>query len=256
MATCLECGNHIQAIRSSKKYCSTACKQKAYLKRTAEKYDGNHVSYDKHVTVTADKGNKEAYLSDSNYHKVATLSGDKPIVNANLLPVCYAKDQQSKEDVTRGDDNYQWIVPEFFEQLEQQIDQNGYRALFYKVHHCGTGGTIEKLNTQLKSILHQLLRSSYQDHIKAEELDMLHDALVNMEESTGFRCSSNYPYKKRIQELCSKWGELLADATHRTHFTLGESLQLESLRMLSEIGDTVKHIPFDTLFKHLYEEEE
>lgn len=283
MNTCKWCGTHLYAIRSSKKYCSAACKQNAYLKRFDVKYDDNQVVYDSSVKINKDNeaksyteniGNNQSNnnliaLIDAKQslyakkHKALnidnsrnTVNDDKLSVKSNsqsLLPVVYTQSNNSLQTIYEDENNYQWVVPELFTKLEEQMRQNDHRKYF---RHSKGSYFNQQLTTQWKSILHQVLQLGYQLNIDRNDFITLYNAVIQMATSTAFRVVTNYVYKNKIELLIDKWSALLDKTEDDDTFDIAASLKQSALQMLCEIGDTVKHIPFDTLFENVNDVEE
>ncbi|MBW8683526.1 hypothetical protein [Chitinophaga rhizophila] len=173
--TCQYCGTPMQALRSTRKYCSDTCKQLAFYKRNG--------------LALAD--------ADTN-----TSTGNEPAV---LLEE--AKTDANKPDylVRQQDQPYQQVYSRLLEAVQECLDSNNYTFIFENPdQYWGTYGIqpVKWVSLRLRCLLENMLRLSNIPSIPNEALVLLRDSFADMAAAHPYRqLPADYPYTALVKDI-------------------------------------------------------
>lgn len=251
-STCLYCGGHFTAIRSSKKYCSDNCKQMAYFKRNGLVLSGtteaeqslqvptvsvkpvttNEVSvkYDKEkdivkyvneeLTVKYDKDEQSEFvpLADAEEKEEETdelIETDKEIRKIEPINSTLKIEEEQKEE---SQPRYKWINSKLISLIESKYEQNSGGIKIkepFDYWEYEEAKYIVWVNTRFRCLAESLIRLSNYNRIDRHTLLCVTDAFKRLVTSKTFnQLPNDYPFKEFIIELFLGLNKMLADKGH------------------------------------------
>lgn len=252
-STCLHCGGHFTAIRSSKKYCSDNCKQMAYFKRNGLVLSGTtevepslkvpvvslkpvttdevSVKYDKEKD-TVKYGNEELNVkydkderSEFEFVTLADAEEETGIEDSNNIrenekkiePIknpIKVEQKQEEENETR----YKWINSKLIGLIEKNYEQNSGGVKIkepFDYWEYEDAKRIVWVNTRFRCLAEGLIKLSNYTRIDQHTLLCVTDAFKRLVTSTTFnRLPNDYPSKELIIELFLGLNKMLEEKGH------------------------------------------
>ncbi len=181
--TCQYCGTPMQALRSTRKYCSDTCKQLAFYKRNG------------------------LALADA---ETNTLTGNEPAVLQ-----AEAKTDVDKPDymIRQQDQPYQQVYSRLLEAVQECLDSNNYTFVFENPdQYWGTYAIqpVKWVSLRLRCLLENMLRLSNMPSIPNETLVLLRDSFADMVAARPYRqLPADYPYTALVKEIIHNLDRIL-----------------------------------------------
>lgn len=246
-STCLYCGGHFTAIRSSKKYCSDNCKQMAYFKRNGLVLSGTtevepslkvpvvsikpittdevSVKYDKdELNVKYDKDER----SEFEFVPLVDAEEETEIADSNTIRVVEKEIQKvepiksslniEKEQQEENEPRYKWINCKLISLIEKQNEQNSGGIKIkdpFEYWEYEDAKHIVWVNTRFRCLAEGLIKLSNYSRIDHHTLLCITDAFKRLVTSATFnRLPNDYPFKELIIELFLGLNKMLPDKGH------------------------------------------
>lgn len=229
---CLHCHKPIEGKRSTKKYCSSTCKQYAYLNRN--------------FSIP----NEQKFIPDSNI---------KPQILENSEIVLKNEYQKNLQQVIKEENEYQYITPEILDKI-----QHGYISLNigknYFSNNASNGGRITNDNfaafsyfvPRLRCIIENLFQISYKSKVHHKTIKAISMALEEMLRSDKIKMLPNdFPFIDDFIKLFDQFLPLaraLEGDKEGIKFTLNKAAIVRYIMILYLIRDCTKKEPFNKLF--------
>jgi hypothetical protein len=233
---CLHCHKPIEGKRNTKKYCSSTCKQYAYLNR--------NFSIPKEPKL----------VPDSN-----SIS---PVLENNKI-VLKVEEQKNIQEVVKGEEEYQYITPEILNKI-----QHGYISLNigknYFSNNTNNGGRINNNNfsafsyfvPRLRCIIENLFQISYKSKVHYKTIKAISMALEEMLKSEQIKMLPNdFPFIDDFIKLFDQFLPLarsLAGDKEGIKFTLNKTAIVRYIMILHLVRDCTKKEPFNKLFPEVF----
>ncbi|MDP3556504.1 MAG: hypothetical protein Q8T03_03960 [Bacteroidota bacterium] len=233
---CLHCHKPIEGKRSTKKYCSSTCKQYAYLNRN--------------FSIP----NEQKFIPDSNI---------KPQILENSEIVLKNEDQKNLQQVIKEENEYQYITPEILDKI-----QHGYISLNigknYFSNNTSNGGRITNDNfaafsyfvPRLRCIIENLFQISYKSKVYYKTIKAISMALEEMLRSDKIKMLPNdFPFIDDFIKLFDQFLPLaraLEGDKEGIKFTLNKVAIVRYVLILHLIRDCTKRESFNKLFPEVY----
>lgn len=253
-STCLYCGGHFTAIRSSKKYCSDNCKQMAYFKRNGLVLSGtaeaepnlqvpivnvkpvttNEVSvkYDKEkdtvkygneeLTVKYDKDEHSEFefvpLADAEEEETEIAeSNNAREVEKEIEPIKNLRKVEQKHE-NENEPRYKWINSKLIGLIEKKYEQNSGGVKIkepFDYWQYEEAKYIVWVNIRFRCLAESLIKLSNYSRIDQHTLLCITDAFKRLVASATFnKLSNDYPFKELIIELFLGLNKMLAEKSH------------------------------------------
>jgi len=252
-STCLYCGGHFTAIRSSKKYCSDNCKQMAYFKRNGLVLSGtteveqslqvpvvivkpvttNEVSvkYDKEkntvkycneeLTVKYDKDEQSEFdfvpLADAEEETEIAESNNVRETEKEIEPIKNLIKVERKHE-NENEPRYKWINSKLISLIEKKYEQNSGGVKIkapFDYWEYEDAKRIVWVNTRFRCLAEGLIKLSNYSRIDQHTLLCITDAFKRLVTSTTFnRLPNDYPFKELIIELFLGLNKTLEEKRH------------------------------------------
>jgi hypothetical protein len=239
-STCLYCGRHFTAIRSSKKYCSDNCKQMAYFKRNGlvlsgttevepsvqmpvvsvkpSNTNGVSVKYDKEersefefVPLAEEEEEEETEIADSNNVREVEKEFQKVEPIKSSLNI-------EKEQQEENEPRYKWINSKLIGLIEKKYEQNSGGIKIkepFDYWEYEDAKRIVWVNTRFRCLAEGLIKLSNYSRIDLHTLLCITDAFKRLVTSTTFnRLPNDYPFKELIIELFLGLNKTLEEKRH------------------------------------------
>ena len=256
-STCLYCGGHFTAIRSSKKYCSDNCKQMAYFKRNGLVLSGtteaepslqvpivnvkpvttNEVSVkcdkekdtvkygNEELTVKYDKDEQSEFdfvpLADAEEETEIAESNNVREIEKEIEPIKNLIKVEQKHE-NENEPRYKWINSKLIGLIEKKYEQNsgGIKTKEpFDYWQYEEAKYIVWVNSRFRCLAESLIKLSNYSRIDRHTLLCVTDAFKRLVTSTTFnRLPNDYPFKELIIELFLGLNK-----------TLGEKMNLKML---------------------------
>lgn len=251
-STCLYCGGHFTAIRSSKKYCSDNCKQMAYFKRNGlvlsgtnevepslqepvvnvkpsitddviVKYDNEKdtVKYDnEELNVKYDKEQRNEFqfvpLAEEEEEEEEAESDELKETRKNESVKREVKIEKIEKE--EYEPRYKWINSKLVSLIEKKYDQNSGGIKIkepFEYWEYEEAKCIVWVNIRFRCLAESLIKLSNFSRIDRHTLLCVSDAFKRLITSTTFnKLPNDYPFKEFIIELYLGLNKMLADKGH------------------------------------------
>lgn len=228
---CLHCHKPIEGKRSTKKYCSSTCKQYAYLNRN---------------------------FSISNELKLVSDSNIKSQILENNGIALRVEEQKNIQHLIK-EEEYQYITPEILDKI-----QHGYISLNigknYFSNNINNGGRITNSNfsafsyfvPRLRCIIENLFQISYKTKVHYKTIRAISMALEEMLRSEYIKMLPNdFPFIDDFIKLFDQFLPLaraLEGDKEGIKFTLNKAAIVRYIMILYLVRDCTKKEPFNKLF--------
>ncbi|WP_143708767.1 hypothetical protein [[Flexibacter] sp. ATCC 35208] len=173
--TCQYCGTPMQALRSTRKYCSDTCKQLAFYKRNG------------------------LALADA---ETNTLTGNEPAV---LLEEAKTDADKSDYIIRQQDQSYKRVHSRLLEAVQECLDSNNFTFAFENPEqYWGTYvmQPVKWVSLRLRCLLENILRLSNMPSIPNETLVLLRDSFADMVAARPYRqLPADYPYTALVKDI-------------------------------------------------------
>ncbi|MBN8694379.1 MAG: hypothetical protein J0L69_14390 [Bacteroidetes bacterium] len=229
---CLHCHKPIEGKRSTKKYCSSTCKQYAYLNRNFS------------------SSNKLELVSDSDIKSQCFENNEIAIK---------VEEQKNIQHVIKEEAEYQYITPDILDKI-----QHGYISLNigknYFSNNANNGGRITSNNfpafsyfvPRLRCIIENLFQISYKSKVHYKTIKAISMALEEMLRSEQIKMLPNdFPFIDDFIKLFDQFLPLaraLEGDKEGIKFTLNKAAIVRYVLILNLIRDCTKREPFNKLF--------
>jgi len=252
-STCLYCGGHFTAIRSSKKYCSDNCKQMAYFKRNGLVLSGaTELEPSLQVPVVKSKPNitdevSVKYDKEKDTVKYSneelTVKYDKDQRNEfEFVPLADAAEEAESNEIneavkeTRKNDpikspvkieeeekeenepRYKWINSKLISLIENKYEQNSGGIKIkepFEYWEYEDAKRIVWVNTRFRCLAESLIKLSNYSRIDRHTLLCITDAFKRLVTSATFnKLPNDYPFKEFIIELFLGLNKMFAEKGH------------------------------------------
>lgn len=229
---CLHCHKPIEGKRSTKKYCSSTCKQYAYLNRN---------------------------FSMPNELKLVPNGNIKSQILENNEIVLKVEELKNIQHVIKEEGEYQYITPEILDKI-----QHGYISLNigknYFSNNTNNGGRITNNNfsafsyfvPRLRCIIENLFQISYKSKVHYKTIKAISMALEEMLRSEQIKMLPNdFPFIDDFIKLFDQFLPLaraLEGDKEGIKFTLNKTAIVRYIMILYLVRDCTKKEPFNKLF--------
>lgn len=228
---CLHCDKPIEGKRSTKKYCSSTCKQYAYLNRNFNMPNG--------LNLVPDRNIKSQILENNEI-------------------VLKAEERKNIQHLIM-EEEYQYITPEILDKI-----QHGYISLNigknYFSNNTNNGGRITNNNfsafsyfvPRLRCIIENLFQISYKSKVYFKTIKAISMALEEMLKSEQIKMLPNdFPFIDDFIKLFDQFlplARVLEGDKEGIKFTLNKAAIVRYIMILYLVRDCTKKEPFNKLF--------
>jgi hypothetical protein len=264
--TCLHCGTVFRAERSTKKYCSDACKQTAFYQRSIvntttvlsnnnEQENTSVLSSQNNEQPLASKGKDDLGFSD-NQTQIATVLAPSITLNDNKTNVNYKplinKDNQPLPQVTSS---YIPIPSTFIMAIAEQVDDmtceailmNNYPDQYWQGYVLTS---VNWANTRLRCLVENLLWLGKHTEIKRKVFMQLTEAFTMLVNCNRFKqLPQNYPNRTIAIALSNQCNSIVEKYKKKKVFQLQITKQrkIQCIALRFMLAGTVPKVKFSGL---------